>query len=71
VDRLLANKATPAEIIETLDQISRRRELERVESLFLERAILLQDGKPIPHGLTKALTRLGVKRDRRIRMARA
>lgn len=66
IKRLLANRARPNEIIETLDQISKTRELMRVESLLLERSILLMDGKRIPPGLTKALARLGVKRDMRI-----
>jgi hypothetical protein len=61
----MAAESTPAELIETLELVGKERALSQTESLLLERSILLQDGKRIPRGLTKALTRRGIKRDMR------
>jgi hypothetical protein len=49
--------------IAELDAISRTRALSKGESFELEREILLADGKPLPHGLTRGLARHGIKRD--------
>jgi hypothetical protein len=68
--RLVANQASPAEIIAELDAIGRGRAPDPVESLLLERSILLADGKRIPHGLTRALARHGIKRDMRMHRGR-
>jgi hypothetical protein len=65
VPALMRHRSTPQEIVEVLNAISRTRSLDESESLLLERSLLLMDGKRIPPGLTRALTRHGIKRDMR------
>lgn len=63
--RLVANAEDAATVISELEAISRRRVLTDAESLLLERAILHNEGKRLPRGLTRALARRGIKRDMR------
>jgi hypothetical protein len=57
--------ALAAADVSRLDALGQQRALTSVESLRLERAICLSEGKPIPKGLTRDLARFGVKRDMR------